>query len=103
MPKGMVLSLVSQVHCMTHLGHDKLKNLIWNSIFWSPPSLLYVERNSKITMPGLRLTLSRVLRPKPTGIQLKATLPFEYLEVDFIEMKYYHHFHYLLVLLCTFL
>ena len=27
-PKGMVLSLVSQVHCMTHLGHDKLKNLI---------------------------------------------------------------------------
>ncbi|KAB0386224.1 hypothetical protein FD755_001180, partial [Muntiacus reevesi] len=41
-------------------------------------------------------------RPNPPGIQLKGTLPFEYLEVDFTEMKPHRHFCYLLVLVCTF-
>ncbi|KAB0362529.1 hypothetical protein FD754_006685, partial [Muntiacus muntjak] len=41
-------------------------------------------------------------RPTPPGIQLKGTLPFEHLEVDFAEMKPYGHFRYLLVLVCTF-
>ena len=41
-------------------------------------------------------------QPKPPGIQLKGTLPFEHLEVDFAEMKPYCHFPYLLVLVCTF-
>ena len=40
--------------------------------------------------------------PKPPGIQLKGTLPFEHLEVDFTEMKPYCHLRYLLVLVCTF-
>ena len=42
-------------------------------------------------------------RPKPPGIQLKGALPFEHLEVDFTEMRLYHHLRYLLVLVCTFL
>ena len=39
---------------------------------------------------------------KPPGIQLKGTLPFEHLEVDFIEMKPHRHYLYLLVMACTF-
>ena len=34
--------------------------------------------------------------------QLKGTLPFEHLEVDFPEMKPHPHYHYLLVMVCTF-
>ena len=30
-------------------------------------------------------------------------LPFEYLEVDFTEMKPHRHYHYLLVIACMFL
>ena len=44
---------------------------------------------------------SRV-QTKTPGIQLKGTLPFEHLEMDFTEMKPYCHFRYLLVLVCTF-
>ena len=29
-------------------------------------------------------------------------LPFEHLEVDFTEMKPHRHYHYLLVIICTF-
>ena len=39
---------------------------------------------------------------KPPGTQVKGTLPFEYLEVDFTEMKPHRHYHYLLVIICTF-
>ena len=39
---------------------------------------------------------------KPLGIQLKGTLPFEHLEVDFTEMKPHQHCCYLLVLVCAF-
>ena len=41
-------------------------------------------------------------RQKPPGIQLKGTLPFEHLAVDFTEMKPHQHYHYLLVIVCTF-
>ena len=37
-----------------------------------------------------------------SGIQLKGTLPFEHLEVDFTEMKPHRHYHYLLVIVRTF-
>ena len=42
-------------------------------------------------------------KQKSLGIQLKGTLPFEHLEVDFTEMKPHQHYHYLLVIVCTFL
>ena len=41
-------------------------------------------------------------RQKPPGIQVKGTLSFEHLEVDFTEMKPHQHYHYLLVMVCTF-
>ena len=41
-------------------------------------------------------------RQKPPGIQVKGTLPFEHLEEDFTEMKPHWHYHYLLVIICTF-
>ena len=41
-------------------------------------------------------------RQEPPGIQLKGSLPFEHLEVDFPEMKPHRHYHYLLVMVCTF-
>ena len=42
-------------------------------------------------------------KQKPSGIQLKGTLPFEHLEVDFADMKTCQHYRYLLVTVCTFL
>ena len=42
-------------------------------------------------------------RQKPPGIQVKGTLPFEHLGVDFTEMKPHQHDHDLLVIICTFL
>ena len=41
-------------------------------------------------------------KQKSLGIQLKGTLPFEHLEVDFTEMKPHRHYNYLLVIVCTF-
>ncbi|KAB0347137.1 hypothetical protein FD754_011994, partial [Muntiacus muntjak] len=45
---------------------------------------------------------SRRCRQNPPGIQLKGTLPLEHLGVDFTEMKPHRHYHYLLVMVCTF-
>lgn len=101
-PKGMALSLVSQVHRMTHLGHDKLKNLT-QRYFLIPRLSSLCRKEFQNYNAWSQINPAPGYRPKPPGTQLKGTLPFEYLEVDFIEMKYYHHFHYLLVLLCTFL
>ena len=41
-------------------------------------------------------------KQRSLGIQLKGTLPFEHLEVNFTEMKPYWHYRYLLVIVCTF-
>ena len=45
---------------------------------------------------------SRVFRQKPLGFWLKSTLPFEHMGVDFTDMKPHRHYHYLLVMVCTF-
>ena len=42
-------------------------------------------------------------KQKPPGIWVKGTLPFEHLEVDFTEVKPHRHYHYLLVMVHTFL
>ena len=42
-------------------------------------------------------------RQKSPGIQLKGTLPFEHLEVDFTEIKPHRHYCYLLVVVCMLL
>ena len=41
-------------------------------------------------------------KQKPSGIQLKGTLPFEHLEMDFTVMKPCRHYRYLLIMVCTF-
>ena len=67
--------LLSQTHQATHLGHAACSQV-----------------NAS----------SRVFRQKPSGIQLKGTLSFEHLGVDFTEMKPRRHYCYLLVMVCTF-
>ena len=68
-------TLVSQTHQATHLGHAACSQV--NAASWH--------------------------RQKPPGIQLKGTLPFEHLGVDFTEMKPHRHYHCVLVMVCTFL
>ena len=82
LPSGKLLvleklapTLVSQTHQATHLGHAACSQVN---------------------------AASRVFRQKPPGIQLKGTLPFEHLAVDFTEMKPHRHYRCLLVMVCTF-
>ena len=74
-PEELAHTLVSQTHQATHLGHAACSQV--NAASWH--------------------------RQKPPGIQLKGTLPFEHLVLDFTEMKPYQQHHFLLVMLCTFL
>ena len=72
-----------------------------------PPQLnlldcIHLSRtNLRTTLPAHR-SIASGHRQKPPGIQVKGTLPFEHLEVDFTEMKPHRHYHYLLVIICTF-
>ena len=59
-PEELALNLVSQTHQETHLGHAACSQVN---------------------------AASRVFRQKPPEIQLKGTLPFEHLGVDFTELK----------------
>ena len=59
-PEELALNLVSQAHQATHLGHAACSQVN---------------------------AASRVFRQKPPGIQLKGTLPFEHLGVDFTEIN----------------
>ena len=74
-PEELAPTLVSQTHQATHLGHAACSQVN---------------------------AASRVFRQKPPGIQLKGTLPFEHLGVDFTEMKPHRHYCYLLVMVCAF-
>lgn len=60
----------------------QIEKLDLEGIFLPSPLFSTRKEFQNYNVPGLRLTLPRV-QTKPTGIQLKATLPFEYLEVDF--------------------
>ena len=74
-PEELAHTLVSQTHQATHLGYATCS----------------------------QVNAASRHRQKPPGIQLKGTLPFEHLGVDFTEMKPHRHYHYLLVMVCTFL
>ena len=67
----------------------------------SPPLFPTQDRISELTACSQVSAASRH-RQEPLGIQLKGTLPFEHLEVDFAEMKPHRHYHYLLVMVCMF-
>ena len=72
---GKPHTLVSQTNQATHLGHAACSQVN---------------------------AASQGFRQKLPGIQLKGTLPFEHLGVDFTEMKPHRHYRYLLVMVCTF-
>ena len=73
-PEKLAHTLGSQTHQATHLGHAACS----------------------------QVNAASQHRQKPPEIQLKGTLPFEHLGVDFTEMKPHRNYHYLLVMVCTF-
>ena len=101
-PEELAPTLVSQTHQVTHLGHDKLEELIQKYFLVPCLSSLCKTKSQNCTACSQVNAASRH-RQKPAGIQVKGTLPFEHLEVDFTEMKPHRHYHYLLVIVCTFL
>ena len=94
-------TLVSQTHQETHLGHDKLEELIQKYFLVPCLSSLYRTESQNCTACS-RVNAACRHRQKLLGIQLKGTLPFEHLEVDFTEMKPHRPYHYLLVKVCMF-
>ena len=99
--RGLAPTLVRQTHQVTHLGHDKLEELIWK--YFSVPCLSSLCRiESQNCTACSQVNAASRHRQKLPGIQLKGALPFERLEVDFTEMKPHRHYHYLLVIVCMF-
>ena len=94
--------LVSKTHHATHLGYDKLEELIRKYFLVPHLSSLCGKESQSCTACSQVSDASRH-RQKPPGIQPKGTLPFEHLEVDLTEMKPHQHYCYLLVMVCTFL
>ena len=100
-PEELAPTLVSQTHQVTHLGHDKLEELI-QKYFLVPRLSSLCRTESQNCTACSQINAASRHRQKPPGIQLKGTLPFEHLEVDFTEVKPHRHYHYLLVMVCTF-
>ena len=94
-------TLVSQTDQVTHLGHDKLKELIRKYFSVLRLSPLCGIESQNCTACSQVNAASRHGQ-KPPGLQLKGTLPFEHLEVDFTEMKPHQHYRYLLVMVFMF-
>ena len=99
--RGASTTLVSQTHQAIHLGHEKLEELIGKYFLVPHLSSLCRTKSQNCTACSQVNAASRH-RQKPPGIQVKGTLPFEHLGVDFTEMKPHRHYHYLLVIVCTF-
>ena len=85
-PEELAPTLVSQTHQATHLGHDKLEELI-SKYFLVPRLSSLCRTKSQNCTACSQVNAASWHRQKPPGIQLKGTLPFEHLEVDFTEMK----------------
>ena len=100
-PEALAPTLVSQVHLATHLGHDKMEKLIqkYFLILWLF-SLCRMESWNCSACSQVNAALGH--KQKPPGIQLKGTPPFKHLEVDFTEIKPCRHYHYSVVMVCTF-
>ena len=98
-PEELAPTLVSQTHQATHLGHDKLEEVI-KKYFLVPHLSSLCRTESQSGTACSQVNAASWHRRKPLGIQLKGRLPFEHLEVDFTETK--PHQHYLLVMVCTF-
>ena len=108
LPSGKLLvleelapTLISQIHQVTFLGHDKLEELI-QKYFLVPRLSSLCRTESQNCTACSQVNAASQHRQKSPRIQLKGTLPFEHLEVDFTEMKPHRHYHYLLVIVCMF-
>ena len=85
-PEELAPTLVSQTHQATHLGHDKLEELIQK--YFLVPRLSSLRRTESQNRTACsQVSAASRHRQKPLGIRLKGTLPFEHLEVDFTEIK----------------
>ena len=100
-PEELAPTLVSQTHQASHLGHDELEELI-QKYFLVPRLSSLCRTESQDCTACSQVSATSWHRQKPPGIQLKGTLPFEHLEVDFTEMKPHQHYRHLLVTVCTF-
>ena len=100
-PEELAPTLVSQTHQATHLGHEKLEELI-GKYFLVPHLSSLCRTKSQNCNACSQVNAASWHRQKPPGIQVKGMLPFEHLGVDFTEMKPHRHYHYLLVIVCTF-
>ena len=101
-PEELAPTLVSQTHQVTHLGHDKLEELI-QKYFLVPHLSSLCRTESQNCVACSQVNGASWHRQKPLGTELKGTLIFEHLEADFTEMKPHRHYCYLLVMVWTFL
>ena len=85
-PEELAPTLGSQTHQATHLGHDKLEELI-RKYFLVPRLSPLCGTESQNCSACSQVNVAFWHRQKPLGIQLKGRLLFEHLEVDFTEMK----------------
>ena len=97
----LVPSLVSQTYQATHLGHDKLEELI-RKYFLVPRLSSLCRTESQNCTACSQVNAASRHRQKPPGIQLNGMLPFEHLGVYLTEMKPHRHYCYPLVMVCTF-
>ena len=95
-PEELATTLVSQTHQVTHLGHDKLEELI-RKYFLVPRLSSLCRTESQNHTACSQVSAASRHRQKPPGIQLKGTLPLKWTEV-----KPHGHYRYLLVMVCTF-
>ena len=100
-PEELAPTLVSQTHQVTHLGHDKLEELI-QKYFLVPHLSSLCRTESQNCVACSQVNGASWHRQKPLGTQLTGTLLFEHLEADFTEMKPHRHYRYLLVMVWTF-
>ena len=100
-PEELAPTLVSQTHQATHLGHEKLEELI-GKYFLVPHLSSLCRTKSQNYSACSQVNVASWHRQKPPGIQVKGMLPFEHLGVDFTEMKPHRHYHYMLVIICMF-
>ena len=85
-PEELAPTLVSQTDQVTHLGHDKLKELI-RKYFLVPRLSPLCRTESQNCTACSQVNAASRHRQKPPGIQVKGMMPFEHLGVDFTETK----------------
>ena len=81
-PVELAPILISQTHQAIHLGNDKLEELI-RKYFLVPRLSSLCRTESQNCTACSQVNAASRHRQKPPGIQVKGTLPFEPLEMDY--------------------